>query len=284
MNTVQAMEMQSTVARRPYLTAVSWGAIFAGVVVGLSLNLVLNLLGIAAGLMTVDVANNPSSVSNAPIVAAVWNAISMLIAAFAGGYVAARMSGLKRKSDGILHGFVSWGATTILLTGLLAAAAGALSNQLFSGIGRGITQSAMSSTQSGGGDFGRQVQALTRGSGGASANNVDARTLQQLQRSVQSGDRQQAISLMVNSMGMDSQRASTVVDQLLILSGSPESASSEGRAAANQAVNTASGVTWGIVVAVGLSLLLGLIGGAVGAAGSRRLPQPHHHATVTTTR
>jgi len=282
MNTVQTMEMQMPMARRPYLTAVSWGAIFAGVVVGLSLNLVLNLLGVAAGLMTVDVANNPSSVSNAPIVAAVWNAISMLIAAFAGGYVAARMSGLKRKSDGILHGFVSWGVTTILLTGILAAAAGALSNQLFNGITRGVTQGAMTS-QNVGGDFGRQVQALTRGTGGASNSNVDAGTLQQLQRSIQSGDRQQAINLMVNSMGMDSQRASTVVDQLLILSGSPESASSSGRAAANQAVNTASGVTWGIVAAVGLSLLLGLIGGATGAAGSRRLPQPHHHATVTTT-
>src|SRR4051812_13856075 len=104
MNTVQALEMQQAAIRRPYFSAISWGAIFAGVVVGLSINLLLNLLGIAAGLMSVDVASGRLPGANAPMWAAIWNGISMLIAAFAGGYVAARMSGLKRRSDGILHG------------------------------------------------------------------------------------------------------------------------------------------------------------------------------------
>ena len=273
MSTVQTLDMQQTAVRRPYLSAISWGAIFAGVVVGLSVNLVLNLVGVATGLMTLDIGNGGGPSGNAPLWAAVWNGISMLIAAFAGGYVAARMSGLKRRSDGVLHGFVSWAATTILLTGLFAAAAGALSNQLFTGMARGATASA----QSAGIDFGRQVDAVTRISGGAQSSNVDPQTLQQLHRFIQAGNRPQAIDLMVSNMNVDRARATTAVDQLLILSGSPERASGEARAAANHAVDTASGVTWGVVLAILLSLGLGVLGGALGAAGSRRVPQ-----TITT--
>jgi hypothetical protein len=192
------------------------------------------------------------------------------------------MSGLKRRSDGLLHGFVAWGATTILLTGLFAAAAGALSNQLFSGLGRGMMQSSATADQSGGASFSRQFEALTKGTTGAPAGNVDPQALQNLQRSISAGQRSQAIELMVSSMGFERSRAATVVDQLLILSGSPESASSEGRAAADRAVGTASGVTWGIVFAMGLSLLVGLLGGAFGAAGARRGPQTVTAHTTTT--
>jgi hypothetical protein len=77
MNTVQGLEMQQAIAvRRPYFSAISWGAIFAGVIVGLSINLVINLLGIATGLMTVDVASGRLPGQNAPVLAAVWNVLS----------------------------------------------------------------------------------------------------------------------------------------------------------------------------------------------------------------
>ncbi len=66
-------------------------AIFAGVVVGLSMNLVLNLLGVAAGLMSLDVLNRSTPDDNAPMIAALWNGAAMLVSSFIGGYVAARM-------------------------------------------------------------------------------------------------------------------------------------------------------------------------------------------------
>src|SRR5512145_1445748 len=47
----------------------------------------------------------------------------MLIAAFVGGYVAARSAGLRRSTDGILHGVVWWGVTVLffaLVTGPVA--------------------------------------------------------------------------------------------------------------------------------------------------------------------
>lgn len=272
MNTTQGLGIEQGVIRRPYFSAISWGAIFAGVVVGLSINLVLNLLGIAAGLMSVDISGGQIPNRASPLWAAIWNGVSMLLAAFIGGYVAARMSGLKRRSDGILHGFVSWGATTILLTGLVTAAAGALSNQIFGGLNQGAAQNAPSA-QSSEGDIAARLEALIKGRGDAQANAIDPQLMRELTQHIQQGRRTEAINLMVGSMNFDAQRAAAIVDQLLIASGSPEAASSEARATADQAVDTASRVTWGIVLAVLLSLLLGLVGGAIGAAGSRRVPQ-----------
>lgn len=273
MNTAHVVDAQYNSVRRSYLSAISWGAIFAGVVVGLSMNLVLNLLGVAAGLMSIDVLNGQAPTENAPVIAALWNGVSMLVSAFVGGYVAARMSGLKRRSDGVLHGFVSWGATTILMTGIFAAVAGILSNQLFSGISR-VASAGTSAAVSSDTNISRQLQALASGTGLTIPENVSASTMRQLQSYISSGQRSSAISLMNSQMGMERANSEKMVDQLLILSGSPESASIESRAAVNNSVETASGITWGIVGAIALSLVLGILGGAVGAAGSRRNLHP----------
>ena len=71
-------------------------------------------------------------------------------------------------------------------------------------------------------------------------------------------------------MGVQRDRAGTVVDQALIFSGSPEQASPQGRAAADRAINSASRVAWSVFAAVALSLALSIIGGALGAMGARR--------------
>src|SRR4051812_48319352 len=83
-------------ARRPLVPAIRWGAVFAGVAVGVSVQLALTLLGIASGLSSTDVSQG-ETVGMGPLI---WAGLSMLIAAFIGGYVAARMTGLKRKVDG----------------------------------------------------------------------------------------------------------------------------------------------------------------------------------------
>jgi hypothetical protein len=63
--------------------------------------------------------------------AATWQAVSMLAAALVGGYVAARLSGLRRTADGVLHGAVSWGAVTLLYAVLATTALGALTAGMF---------------------------------------------------------------------------------------------------------------------------------------------------------
>ena len=114
---------------RPRLSPVSWPAIFASLAVGISVMLLLTLAGFAVGLSLADTgADTPRAITMG---AAAWQTMSMLLAAVVGGYVAARLSGLRRTGDGILHGAVSWGATTLLYAALATTALGTLTAGMF---------------------------------------------------------------------------------------------------------------------------------------------------------
>jgi hypothetical protein len=243
--------------RRPLLPAIRWGAVLAGVVVGISVQLVLTLLGIATGLSTMNVAQGENVSATAPLL---WAGLSMLISSFIGGYVAARMSGLKRKVDGVLHGAVSWAVTTLLFTVLATSVSGTLLSGIFSNIGPSMMRNNTANGDTAAGAFLK----------GQIGGNIDAATLQQLQRDIQAGRRDDAVQLLSGSTGMDPARASTVVDQALILTGSPEQASPQSRAAANRAVDTASTAAWVVFIAVALSLAAAIGGGILGAMGARR--------------
>ena len=76
------------------INRVSWGAVFAGVVIALVVQLVLNLLGIGLGAASFDPAtsDNPSATTFS-IGAGIWWAVSGILAALAGGYAAGRLAG-----------------------------------------------------------------------------------------------------------------------------------------------------------------------------------------------
>jgi hypothetical protein len=108
---------------RPF-ARISWGAIFAGAVVALAIQLVLTLIGGAIGLATLNPATgqSPSSMTLG-IGAALWLVISSLISLFMAGYVAGRLGGT---FNGWLHGLATWATVTTLTLLLLATAAGGL--------------------------------------------------------------------------------------------------------------------------------------------------------------
>jgi hypothetical protein len=239
--------------RRPFFSALRWGAILAGVVVGIALQLVLTLLGIATGLSTVDVTAADTGSTTGPLL---WAGVSMLIAAFVGGYVAARSSGLKRKSDGILHGATAWGVTTLLFVILAASAGGSMLGGIFGTMGDAMSQTGSSAVA--GGFLNRQF------------GNVDPGIVDRFERQIQAGHRNEAIQLLVGSLNMDEERAAAIVDQALIVAGSPAQASPQGRATANRTVQMASSTAWMVFGAVALSLALGMSGGLLGASGARR--------------
>jgi len=85
---------------------VSWGAIFAAVVVGLALQALLGILGTAFGASTIDPtkAQGSPSASAFGIGAGLWWVVSSLISMFAAGWVAGHLSGTICKSDTVLHG------------------------------------------------------------------------------------------------------------------------------------------------------------------------------------
>jgi hypothetical protein len=244
-----------SVMRRPFFPAIRWGAVLAGVAVGVSMQLLLTLLGIAIGLSATSVTRGETVGTGSLL----WAGLSLLVSAFVGGYVAARMTGFKRKTDGILHGVVSWAVTTLLFATLATSAGGTLLSGVFRSMNIGVAASA-----SGGGS---PIASLLRGQIGA---DLTPTALQTLQQYIQAGRRDDAVQFMVGSMGVSSARATAIVDQALILSGSPEQASPLGRATADRAIGAANTAAWAVFIAVTLSLAMGIAGGVFGAVGARR--------------
>lgn len=251
--------------RRPVLPAIRWGAVLAGVAVGISMQLVLTLLGIASGLSSAEVGEG-EGVGTGPLI---WAGFSMLVAAFVGGYVAARMSGLKRKADGVLHGAVSWAVTTILFAVLATSVGGTL----VSGVFNNMSQLAQAGIRGGGGN-GSPLTVIMQSQGVK----LDPAAMQQFRQHLQAGQREPAIQLLMTRLGVDQTRAATIVDQALIVTGSPQAASQQGRQAAENTMQRAGTAAWVVFLAVALALAIGIGGGALGAAGSRRVswsaPQP----------
>ena len=117
------------------LNKVSWGAIFAGVVVALIVQVLLTMLGAGIGVATLDpdAGDNPEA-STFSMMAGIWYMLSGIVAAYVGGYIAARMSGKTQATTGALHGLTTWAVTTLLVLYFLTSTVGAIVGGAFSGI------------------------------------------------------------------------------------------------------------------------------------------------------
>lgn len=113
---------------------VRWGAVMAGWVVGLATQLVLTLLGLAIGAWSIDLQDAESG-SGVPIGTGIWTGVSMLISAFMGGYITARMSGSRLRSDGLYHGLIVWGVNWLVFAWLTTTAMATMLGGVFSAFG-----------------------------------------------------------------------------------------------------------------------------------------------------
>src|SRR5436190_2177305 len=91
------------------LRRISWGAVFAGLILAIMVSLVLSLLGIGIGAATIDPMSERNPMRGLGIGALIWFAITSLAAYFVGGWVAGRLAGVGRRADATLHGLVTWG-------------------------------------------------------------------------------------------------------------------------------------------------------------------------------
>jgi len=115
---------------------VSWGAVFAGVVMVLAIQLLLSMLGLGIGLSTISPASGDTpNASSLGIGAGVWWAITYLVALFAGGYVTARLAAAVAPLDGALHGLLTWSFTLLVTFYLLSTAVGSVIGGAFSAVG-----------------------------------------------------------------------------------------------------------------------------------------------------
>lgn len=106
------------------LNQVAWGAVFAGAVIGLVMQIILNMVGLGVGLSTMDIAQGDApSAGSMSAGAGIWFVVSGIVAAALGGYIAGRLSGKASHSTTAYHGLISWAVSTLTVVYLLSSAA-----------------------------------------------------------------------------------------------------------------------------------------------------------------
>ena len=118
---------------------VSWGAILAGAVVAVVVGFLLNLLGLGVGFTTFDPASSDDTAGGLGIAQGIWTVVSALLSLFAGGWVAGRLAGMPRTTDGAIHGVVTWAVTTLLGLYLLTTGVGSVVSGVTSLLGSGLS-------------------------------------------------------------------------------------------------------------------------------------------------
>jgi len=99
-------------------TRISWGAVCAGVVIALSMQFLLMLLGTAAGLSLSDRASG-RTIQNGALI---YMGLTIFASLFVGGMVTSLLTGGENRQEAVLSGLVMWGIT--LMVALFLGAAG----------------------------------------------------------------------------------------------------------------------------------------------------------------
>lgn len=112
---------------------VSWGGIFAGVLVAMGVSMLLAALGLAIGFTAVD----PSEADAATIGtgAAVWGGLQLLLALFVGGMVATRVGAIIDRTTGFFEGVLVWVVSLILMAYLAGSGLGSVASGAFTMLG-----------------------------------------------------------------------------------------------------------------------------------------------------
>lgn len=123
------------IQKRP-LRRISWGAVFAGVVTALVVQLLLSLLGLAIGFGSIDPYEQQNPFEGLGTGALIWWVVSMLAALFTGGLAAGRLSGIFTPFDRALHGFLAFSLYALISFYLITTAVGGI----ISGVGSLVGQ------------------------------------------------------------------------------------------------------------------------------------------------
>jgi|SRR6185295_15748940 hypothetical protein len=170
------------------VSAVSWGAIFAGAAAAAVLSLILLLLGTGLGLSALSPwANDGASGKALGAGTIVWVTFMQLAASAMGGYVAGRLrtKWIDLQTDEIVfrdtaHGFLAWAVATLFTAALLTSTVSAIVSggfqagaQVAGGAASAAAAGGAASADKSGGDsgpMGYMVDSLFRGSKGSAKN------------------------------------------------------------------------------------------------------------------
>lgn len=280
------------------LRRISWGAIIAGTILTLVVQIMLALLGLGIGLATIDpsAAETPS-LSTFTSAGGIWTVLTVLIATFVGGYTAARLAGSLSKRDGALHGIVVWATSTLIVIYLLTSGVSAIVSGAFGALGSTVQTLGQAASSVVPGSLNaidalppelqaRARQLLDRGQDQAqqAAGQVQdqaqqtADTVQQAAGTQDLGDavsqvfqglgqnatpdqRQAAVQVISTEAGISQQEAER---RLTEFQGQYDQAVEQAKQTAAQAADTASTTAFVAFVGLLLGLVVGALGGIVG--------------------
>lgn len=272
---------------------ISWGAIFAGVVIVLIVQVLLSMLGVGIGASTVDVVEGQApAASTIGIGAGIWWVVASLISVAAGAWVAGRLAGMPQRLDGALHGLVVWGLSALVVLWLMTTAMGAVVGGAFSALstitqtaGQAVYQTGQAAANAAQSDMQlpgplnqiqnrieEQIDQVLNQAGQQlrqAMNDPQVRdAVQTLVMAAQDGlsqsDREQAISVIVQNTDLTRQEIEQQIEQLRQ---AYQTVVQEAKQAAEVAANTiAQASIWAFI-----ALVVGaIVGAAAGAFGSPR--------------
>ncbi|KTC35269.1 MAG: hypothetical protein ACN6QY_25120 [Pseudomonas sp.] len=159
-------------------SGVSWSAVFAGAAAAAALSLILLLLGLGLGFSSVSPwAGSGLGAKGLGISSIIWLALTQIVAAALGGYLAGRLRVKWANLHGdevyfrdTAHGFLAWAVATLVTATLLVGAVGSLVGgglqagaQVAAGVAGAATQAAgQAASQGSKDDYGYFVDSLFR--------------------------------------------------------------------------------------------------------------------------
>jgi hypothetical protein len=267
------------------LRRISWGAVLAGAVIVIAVHLSLSLLGLGIGLSTIDpAAGDTPGATSFGLGAGIWWVVSNLIALIIGGYVAARLSGMPLRGDGIIHGLLTWAVTLLVTIYLLTTGVGTLIGGAFnvvgnavSTLGQGVAQAVPPALEAAGvspEQIQQQADELLRPEQPGQLNPDQARTeLTDMLRQMVTGSeqeaaqaRQRATDLIAQRAGISPEQANQRIEQMTAeVKRRADEAKAQATQAADATASAASSASIWAFVAFVLGAAAGAWGGAMGA-------------------
>jgi hypothetical protein len=101
---------------------VSWGGVWAGVLVTMGSLILLTALGVAIGISTVD--PNTADAQRLATVAGVWGAVSLLVSLFIGGMASTRSGMVYDRASGLFEGVLVWVVSVLLMAAFAGSGVG----------------------------------------------------------------------------------------------------------------------------------------------------------------
>src|SRR5438270_2540073 len=95
----------------------TWSAVFAGVIASLVFQVLLLMIGFGLGLLTIDVPTAGSAPKAVSWAVFTWWALSGVISAFVGGWIAANFSESFTAEGRATHGLMAWALATLIVVG-----------------------------------------------------------------------------------------------------------------------------------------------------------------------